>query len=157
MYYRISRENYEAYLNLHMHLLAQCSECGFAETKPHIECHARKLREPRGIYSVRLQMIAHHCIYLRDGMKKRWESLGAHRLKLKSLRSLGSLGTDPDRSGANAGANPRPRCCSHCQSNFHPGNKKNCFWKDLSATEARKAAKVCAKNLGVGLIPDGED
>ena len=40
MYYRISRENYEAYLNLHMHLLAQCSECGFAETKPYIMYHA---------------------------------------------------------------------------------------------------------------------
>ena len=154
MYYQISQENYEAYLNLHITLLAQCNEGGFEETKAHIQYHACKLREPRGIYSVRLQMIAHHYIYLRDRMKCKWESLGIQKLRFKALRNQGALGISSDGAARNSTSLVRP--CTHCHSRFHQGNKKNCFWKDLSPSEAKKAAKECAKNLGVGVVTQQE-
>ncbi len=159
MYYRISRFNYEAYLNLHVTLLTQSSESGFDETKAYLEYHTRKLREPRGIYSVRLQMIAHHYIYFRDGQKKNWESLGIQRLRLRSLKAPKAPAGGGDNSSGDGpkDGGQKSRRCSHCHSGFHSGNKKNCFWKDLSPSEAKKAAKECAKNLGVGLVTDEKD
>ena len=86
MYYRISRENIEAYLSLHITLLTQSSTYSFAVVKEMITYHSNKLREPRELYLVRLQMIAYHYIYFHDGMKKGWQCFGLHNLQLRLLR-----------------------------------------------------------------------
>ena len=150
MYYRISKENLEAYLNLHITLLTQSATYGFDVIKEMITYHSNKLREPRGIYSVRLQMIAHHYIYFRDGMRKGWQSFGIHNLQLRLLRNqlAGSSGNNHqgnrDRDGNGKGA----RLCPHCKSGLHAGGKKQCPWSHLKADEAQKAAVEAAQKFG---------
>ena len=63
MYYRISKENLEGYLNLHIDLLTRCVERPFSEVKAILSFHARKLSEPRTMHQVRLQMICRHYTY----------------------------------------------------------------------------------------------
>ena len=140
LYFRISRDSYEGYLSLHVDLLTQCADTPFADVKAQIEYHSEKLLETRSIYSVRLQMIAHHYIYLRDGLSKGWQSLGLHKLALSSLRGL--PGNDEEGVGV------KSRVCSHCKTGLHAGNKGNCPWKEATPKEAREKGLATLKNLG---------
>ena len=98
--------------------------------------------------ATRFRMIIHHYIFFRDGQTKRWNSFGLQDLYMKKLRTqLRSGGGGED----NATTNNTGRPCSHCKSRFHAGGKNKCFWKNLSATEAKAKALETAQNLGVGL------
>ena len=121
----------------------------FEHVKAQIEYHAGKLREVRGLFNVRLQMIAHHYIYFQDGLAKGWQSLGIQRLALQQLRTLSVPPNTEAGDGAPAAGGAGGRVCSHCKSGFHPGNKSKCFWKELPPREAREAARETARNLGV--------
>jgi len=121
MYYRISHNSYKGYLSLHVDLLTQCVDTPFAEVKTQIKYHSDKLLETRSLHSIRLQMIAHHCIYFRDGLTKGWQSLGLYKLALHTL--CGSVGADEGGTGT-TGA--KTRVYSHCKTGLHTGNKENC-------------------------------
>lgn len=150
--YRISRENHEGCLSLHVDLLTQCADASFPEVKAQIEYHSEKLLEIRSLYTIRLQMIAHHCTYFRDGMTKGWQSLGLQKIALLSLRSS----THPeDSSGKTPGGSGTRKICSHCKTGLHPGNKPKCPWKALGAKEAREAGTATLQNLGID--PDGDE
>ena len=154
MYYRISRDNYEGYLSLHVDLLTQCADASFPEVKAQIEYHSEKLLEIRGLYSVRLQMIAHHYIYFRDGMAKGWQSLGMQKIALLSLRGASALENPESKSSSASGSGGR-KVCSHCKTGLHAGNKSKCPWKALGAKEAKEAGAATLQNLGID--PDGEE
>ena len=146
MFYRISRENLEGYLHLHIHLITRSVEFGFTEVKEELEYHSQKLLKIRAIQPTRFRMILHHYIYFRDGQKKRWHSFGLQDLYLRNMRAQRRSGGDASTSD-NAGSRP----CGHCKSRFHAGGKSKCFWKDLTPSEARAKAQTTAENLGVGL------
>ena len=146
MFYRISRENLEGYLHLHIHLITRSVEFGFTEVKEELEYHSKKLLEIRAIQPTRFRMILHHYIYFRDGQKKRWHSFGLQDLYLRNMRAQRRSGGDSSTSD-NAGSRP----CGHCKSRFHARGKSKCFWKDLTPSEARAKAQTTAENLGVGL------
>ena len=151
MCYRISRDNCDGCLSLHVDLLTQCADASFSEVKDQIVHHSEKLAEIRGLCSVRLQMIAHHCICFRDGMAKGWQSLGLQKIALRSLRGT----TNPDDPGGKHTSGPGARkVCSHCKTGLHPGSKPKCPWKSLGPKEAREAGTATLKNLGID--PDAD-
>ena len=147
MFYRMSRENLEGYLHLHLHLLTRSVELGFAEVKAELEYHSKKLLDIRALQPTRFKMIVHHYIYFRDGQKKRWHSFGLQDLYMRSMRALHQGGGEETPTPGGGG-----RPCGHCQSRLHKGGKSKCYWKELTPNEARKAAASTAQNLGTSIV-----
>ena len=147
MFYRISRENLDGYLHLHLHLLTRSVELGFAEVKGELDYHSKKLLDIRALQPTRFKMIVHHYIYFRDGQKKRWHSFGLQDLYMRSMRALYQGGGEEAPATGGTG-----RPCGHCHSRLHKGGKNKCYWKDLTPNEAKKAAASTAQNLGTNIV-----
>jgi hypothetical protein len=155
---RISGDCQQAYIGLHMHLLNISLRHGWAHAKSELSYHATKLREIRGLYQTRLQVLAHNYCYLRDLQTSKWQTFGIQDLRIRELQA--SLGVSPAKPELGTGVNPpnpgRSHYCNHCKTSLHAGNKASCFWRTSSASEARKAGSnaVCRLGEGEGVIPD---
>jgi hypothetical protein len=148
---RISTDCLHAYIGLHMHLLQVALKHGWEHTKSEQGYHVTKLKEIRGLYQTRLQVIAHNYCYLRDLQIQKWQTFGIQDLRIRELQM--SLGvTAPTAAGVPPAApfGGRGHYCNHCKTNLHPGNKASCLWKTSTAAEARRAGATALRRLGEG-------
>jgi hypothetical protein len=176
IYLRISKDSQTYYIALHQHLLGTAQEHGFEYARSEIKWHCSKLKTIRGIYQTRLQVIAHNYCYLRDQSATQFQAMGVQDLRIRELHSTvlslqsgmsTSSGGNSNRTGAGnthegstsgstttsgSGSTNRTHFCSHCGTGLHPGNKSNCWWKQLSSRDAKRAAATLAQNLAANPI-----
>lgn len=152
--YRVSVDNLNAWIALHIHLLSVSLTHGFASAMVEITHHLKKLEVARSRLPDRLQIQMFNYTYLRDGMKSGWTSVtieGLHRKVLQGLFTArfppaGHAPAAPASGGANA-------ACGWCGSSLHGlGQPVNsCPWKPLSRTQAKAAAREAMRNLARGV------
>jgi hypothetical protein len=154
---RISSDSQNSYIGLHMHLLGVGLHSGWDHLKTELGYHVRKLREIRSLHQTRLQVVAHNYCYLRDLQSSKWQTFGIQDLRIRelqdSLLARPSTGGLPHLPAVGLGAS-RTHFCNHCKTSLHPGNKGSCFWKGLSAANAKKEAANAARRLGSGEDPN---
>ena len=88
-------------------------------------------------------MVGKVYIYLREEQSKNWTSLNLQTAQLNQLSTLVGIGN----TGLGGGGGPSPNApdytpCAHCKAKIHGGGKRDCPWKDVTATEARRRAKL---------------
>lgn len=155
VYFHISQDVQAAYIGLHLYLLTVSVRQGFTYADLERKHHAKKLKRIRDLYTTRLQVVLHSYAYLRDLQANKWQSFSTQQLRIQSLttqvRTMIMQGDGGDGDGGDGtstpGTLPPNPTCSHCKTSLHPGGKRECFWKDKSAREARAAAKRAAQNL----------
>lgn len=154
LYFRISQDAQAAYIGLHLYLLTVSVRQGFTYADLERKHHAEKLKRIWDLYTTQLQVVLHSYAYLRDLQATKWQSFSTQQLWIQSLttqmRVMVMQGDGGDGDGVigtgDTGVIPPNPTCSHCKTNLHPGGKRDCFWKEKTAREARAAAKRAAQN-----------
>jgi hypothetical protein len=156
---RLSGDTLQAYIGLHMHLLAIALHHGWEHSKVELMYHVNKLKEIRSLYQTRLQVLAHNYCYLRDLLSQRWQTFGIQDLRIRELQtSLGVISSTKTSTTSLGASGDRGRhYCNQCKTNLHPGNKTSCLWKTFSASDARKAGSTALRQLGDTADPDEDD
>lgn len=162
--YRVSVDNLNAWIALHIHLLSVSLAHGFPAAALEISHHHKKLEVARSRLPNRLQIQMFNYAYLRDGMKSGWTSLTIEGLHRRALQGLFTARFPPAGRAAPAapaagGANAP---CGWCGSGLHGlGQPVNsCPWKPMSRTQAKAAAREAMRNLARGIAyapPVAED
>jgi hypothetical protein len=145
---RLSSDSLNSYIGLHMHLLTVALRHGWEHSKSELGYHVTKLKEIRGLYQTRLQVIAHNYCYLRDLQTQKWQTFGIQDLRIRELQASMGVLAPPTASVLGGATSGRTHYCNHCKTTLHPGNKASCLWKTSSATEARKAGALALRRLG---------
>ena len=88
-------------------------------------------------------MVGKMYIYLQEGQSKNWTSLNLQTAQLNQLSTLVGIG-NPGLGGGGGPATNTPDYtpCAHCKTKIHGGGKRECPWKDVTAIEARRRAKL---------------
>jgi hypothetical protein len=138
-YQRVGLDSLELYVDLHGHLVDLYHEQGWDYAYLSLRHHAMKLADIRVQAPSRLVCLVRIYVYLRDAHKSSFysEKLQEKRNQdvKEDLESLKALG------GGGGGA------CPKCGQPAHQGGVKNCHFKGLSDTEARKKMTAMWANI----------
>ena len=108
-----------------------------------IKYQGNKLGQIRNKYRQRLQMVGKIYIYLREGQSKNWTSLNLQATQLNQLSTLVGIENPGFGGGGESATNMQNYSpCAHCKAEIRGGGKQNCLWKNVSATESRRRAKL---------------